>query len=149
MCYTYCSGSHSQSCTVPEKSTGRYKGNKPSIASCKHLTEAATGNYPACCARLTPQSGSQTSFLQLKSLDSSLCRMQFYRIQAKLIPRGVFCYFLFWLPLLVMEYDLILMGTVENKPPRKIGSQLRHSQPLSREEIVCLWYLGHKAGHLN
>lgn len=77
--------------------------------------------------------GRQPSFLQLKSLDSALCGMQFYRIQANSVPWGIFCYFLFLLPFLVMEYDLILIGTVQNKQPRKIGSQLRHSQPLSRE----------------
>lgn len=77
--------------------------------------------------------GRQPSFLRLKSLDSALCQMQFYRIQANSVPWGIFCYFLFLLLFLVMEYDLILIGTVQKKQPRKIGSQLRHSQPLSRE----------------
>jgi len=59
--------------------------------------------------------------------------MQFYRIQAKLVPQGIFCDFLFLLLFLVKEYELILIGTVQNNPPREIGSQLRHSQTLSRE----------------
>lgn len=78
--------------------------------------------------------GYHLSFLQLKSLDSDLCKMQFYRTEAKFLPQSAFCCFLFLLPFLVMEYDLSLAGTVQNKPPRKIGCHLRHSWLLSREE---------------
>lgn len=89
---------------------------------------------------LTPPShahsskGCRLSFLQLKSLDSALCKMQFYGTEAKLVPQSIFCCFLFLLPSLVMEYDLTLVGTVQNKPSRKIDFCLRHSCPLPREE---------------
>lgn len=78
--------------------------------------------------------GCHPSFLQLKSLDSALYKMQFYRTEAKLAPQSIFCCFLFLLPFLVMEYDPSLVGSVQNKPPREIGCHLRHSWPLSREE---------------
>lgn len=81
-----------------------------------------TPSSPAHCSK-----GCHLSFLQLKSLDSALCKMQFYRTEAKLVPQSIFCCFLFLLPFLVVEYDLSLVGTVQNKPPRKIGCHLRHS----------------------
>lgn len=78
--------------------------------------------------------GCHLSFLQLKNLDSALCKMQFYRTKVKFVSQSIFCCFLFLLPLLVMEYDLSLAGIVQTEPPRKIGCHLRHSWPLSREE---------------